>query len=131
MNRMNRAYKRPLIWLLIALGCIAITNLYAVFGHGVRSAAMDFMFLYPLLGGALVYVILKLFFRGGSKAGNLRPAMNLYNSGLATLTAGGLLRGILEIAGTASAYSIVFTIAGWGLLAIGTIVGTINAITTK
>lgn len=104
----RKAAKRPLIWLCVALGCVGVTNIYALFGHGVRSDAMDYMFLYPLLGGALALL-----------PRCPRVARNLYNAGIATLTAGGMMQGILEIAGTASIYTVVFTGTGWTLVAAG------------
>jgi hypothetical protein len=81
-----------------------ITNVYALFGHGVRSGSMDFMFLYPLLGGTLVFImaaflspVLPERLLTGSRAG-----YNLYNSGIAALTSAAMLSGIMEIAGTGS-----------------------------
>ena len=49
----------------------------------------------------------------------MRLAFNLYSSGVATLTAGAMLNGILEIAGTASAYQSLFMAAGWIFVFIG------------
>ncbi|MDR1692595.1 MAG: hypothetical protein LBR72_04490 [Oscillospiraceae bacterium] len=109
------AVKTPLIWLGAALGCVVITNVYALFGHGVRSDAMDGMFLYPLLGGTAVYLLTGF----ALKKAAVRPGSTIYNAGIATLTAGGMLRGILEIAGTGSAYGTVFTAVGWGLAGLG------------
>jgi type IV secretory pathway TrbD component len=80
---------------------------------------MDTMFIYPLLGGAVAYFITGIIFRNIRKSGTIRLASNLYNAGIATLIAGGMLRGILEIAGTGSAYAVVFNIAGWGFVGLG------------
>lgn len=49
----------------------------------------------------------------------MRLAFNLYNSGVATLIVGAMLNGILEIAGTASAYQPLFMAAGWTFAFIG------------
>lgn len=38
---------------------------------------------------------------------------NIYNSGIAILTLGSLLRGVMEIAGTSSFYLIFYTLIGW------------------
>lgn len=113
-----RAGRRPFIWLCVSLGCIVITNVYALFGHGIRSDAMDYMFLYPLLGGAAVMLLLDVVFR---RLCYPRLALNLHSAGIATLTVGGMVQGILDIAGTASAYTIVFTVAGWMLVGVGLI----------
>jgi hypothetical protein len=80
---------------------------------------MDYMFIYPLLGGAAAYFITGLIFRKMRKSGTIRLGSNLYNAGIATLIAGCMLRGILEIAGTGSAYVVVFSITGWGFVGIG------------
>ena len=50
-----------------------------------------------------------------------RLAYNVYNSGIAALTVAGLLKGILDIAGAASAYTIMFQTAGWVLSGAGII----------
>lgn len=89
---------------------------------------MTYMFLFPLLGGVIPFMILwlrgypRITERSGdpARAGNqYRFFFNSYNSGIATLTVGSLLTGILEIAGTASPYLSAFSIGGWMLLAAG------------
>ena len=107
---------------------------------------MSGMYLYPLLGGALLYFLLWVFVPGQDRR---RPAVvtqtpdaravavaagsretrascwrffcNAWNSGIATLTVGSLLHGILEIAGTESAWLTAFTAAGIGLLVLGAV----------
>lgn len=117
-NQFLSKTKVSMVWLAITLGCIAVTNIYAVFGHGIRSDSMDFMFLYPL-GGALVYFLCDMLSAKTGRDGYGRLGANLFNSGLATLTAGGMLKGVLEIAGTGSGYAAVFDVAGWGLAGLG------------
>jgi hypothetical protein len=101
------------VYIAISVLCVIIAQVYALFGHGLRSAYMDYMFLYPLVGGAIVFL-----FPRGKK--NSRLGYNLYNSGLAALTAGALLRGIVEIAGTGSPWIACFTAVGGLLTAAGT-----------
>jgi LPXTG-motif cell wall-anchored protein len=109
MNKNKAPLKTAVVYLLLCVLCVVVTNVYALFGHGIRSDSMDWMFLYPLFGG-VVFIAL------GLVLGRLpRFAANLYHAGLAALTVGSLLRGILEIAGTSSAYTKYFTLAG-GLL---------------
>lgn len=112
------------VWVHLALSATAIIvdNIYALFGHGVRSAAMSLMFLYPLLGGALGFFALRLAAPWARSGKGYRLGYNLYNSGIAVLTVGSFFKGILEIAGTASDHTRMFAITGWGLLAIGTII---------
>ena len=129
--------KTAMVYLAVSLLCVAITNAYALFGHGVRSDSMDFMFLYPLVGGSLVFISVALlapfmsqtryrFFykRGESKGVSYLPirwrsrvGYNLYNSGIASLTSAAMLTGIMEIAGTGSKLIQYIRIFGITLLA--------------
>jgi hypothetical protein len=110
--------KRLWPYLVASLICVIVANVYALFGHGVRSSAMEYMFLYPLIGGFIIKFLSTLV-RGEYAHGRKRVGVNLYNSGLAALTCGALLRGIVEIAGTDSVYIRWFFIAGWVMAAIG------------
>ena len=105
----DRAFKTALVFLAVSLFCLAFSSVYGRYSHGVRSACMTFMFAYPLIGGALVYLIIGAIPKARSPG---RFAENVYNSGIAALTAGSLLRGILDIAGTSSPYQPVFMLAG-------------------
>lgn len=111
--------KTVLVYLILALVSVFIDQLYALFGHGVRSAAMTWMCLYPLIGGALIYLLLHLLIPEVKNAAGFRFAFNIYNSGIATLTAGSFLKGILEIAGADSPYTAVFPAVGWIFIAAG------------
>lgn len=104
--------KTVVVYLILSFAAIAIDNIYALFGHGVSSAAMSWMFLYPFVGGTLVYTLVALLAPAVSRAEGFRLSANIYNSGIATLTIGSFLKGILDIAGTASSYTIVFYAAG-------------------
>jgi hypothetical protein len=118
-NRQLRKTVRT--YLILSLAAIAVDHIYAIFGHGVSSDAMTWMFLYPLLGGALFYFLVERLAPGVSRAPGYRLSYNIYNSGIATLTVAGLLKGILDIAGAASAYTGIFRMSGWALAAAGTI----------
>ena len=110
--------KTAITYCAVSILCIVITNVYALFGHGARSGCMDFMFLYPLLGGSLVFMaaaMLTPVLHGRMSAGS-RMGYNLYNSGIASLTAAAMLKGIMEIAGTDSMWIQYIKILGIGLL---------------
>lgn len=111
--------KTTLSYLAIAVACIVIDRIYSLFGHGVYSAAMSLMFLIPLLGGSLLYALLGLLVPQADQVRHYRLAYNAYNSGIATLTIGSLLKGVFDIAGTSSAYLLTFNLGGWILLLIG------------
>lgn len=96
----------------------AVSFVYGMFGHGVHSPCMTWMFLYPLVGGAAFYSLICLTIPGVVRLPRYRLFFNLYNSAIATLTLGSFLKGILFIAGTDSVYTAYFDAAGW-LMAAG------------
>ncbi len=119
----KRSNKTVRLYLVLALAAIIINNVYALFGHGVHSLSMTWMFLYPLLGGALFYSLIYLLFPGTRESAGKHSAyrlfFNLYNSGIAVLTISAFLKGILEIAGTGSPYVPYSFGAGAALTATG------------
>ncbi len=115
----SRLRKTILVYLTISFFAAGVDKLYSVFAHGVDSAAMTWMFLYPLIAGALVFFFLKRLTPEISDWKGYRLFFNVYNSGIAMLTTAGLLKGILDIAGTGSAYVVIFNIGGWLFLAAG------------
>jgi len=118
-NKPPNLGKTIAVYLLLALLAIAINLIYGFFSHGVHSAAMTGMFLYPLLGGALGYFLIARYTASITRFVVYRIGYNSYNSGLAALTMGSFLKGILEIAGTNSPYCLIFTIIGWLAIALG------------
>lgn len=123
--------KTVFVFLIFSAAAVAVDNIYALFGHGVRSASMSFMFLYPLLGGALIYFLLGMIASNIAAVKRYRLGYNLYNSGIATLTVGSFFKGILDIAGTASAYTKAFMIVGWAFAAAGLVTLLAAAIRTR
>ena len=103
----------------ISMFCILFSTVYEHFSHGVYSNYMIFLFLFPLLGGAIPYSALALFKKTPYPG---RMEKSLYNSGIATLSVGSCLSGVLEIYGTTSAYIPVYWIAGCILLAVSLVV---------
>ena len=98
-------------YLLAAVCCAAFGAIYECFSHGVYSCFMIGAFAFPLLLGALP-------FRRLQKSG--RPflgklAGDLICAGVATLTVGSVVQGVLEIYGTRNPLVTVYWIAG-GLL---------------
>ena len=121
-GRSKKILKTVLIYLVLSVTAIVVDHVYALFGHGVRSASMSLMFLYLLLGGALGYFLLWFIAPGAYLSKWYRLGYNLYNSGIATLTVGSFYKGILDIAGTESDYTRMFSILGWGMTAAGFVV---------
>lgn len=100
-----------------AAGALLFSQVYALFGHGVRSIAMSLMFLYPLIGGTLVYFLLDALSPQVAGHKRFRLLANLYNSGIATACIGTLLQGVFDIAGTASSWTVLYKAVGWGMIA--------------
>ncbi|MGN0383639.1 MAG: hypothetical protein ACI4DS_05155 [Eubacterium sp.] len=114
----NSAVKTAMVYLGITVFCVIFSCIYEYFSHGVYSGFMIYMFIFPLLGGVLPYMIIGLV--NGIKYPG-RVSLNAYNSGIATLTIGSCIQGVLEIYGTTSDYTPVFWITGAILVIIGII----------
>jgi hypothetical protein len=116
-----KKYKTVLIYLAIAVLASVVDKVYAIFGHGVSSAYMTWMFLYPLFGGALFFLLLSLLAPQAEHIPGYRLFRNIYNSGIAMITTGSLVKGIFEIAGTDSPYVSWYYVLGILFLAAGMI----------
>ena len=121
LKRGRPLMKTALAYAAASAYCVMFDRLYAMFGHGVDSAAMTLMFLYPLIGGSLAFALLWLLKPAADATPHYRLYYNLYNSGIATLTIGSLIRGVFEIAGTSSPYTLLYLIAGSLLTAVGAV----------
>lgn len=106
----KRIKKTIIIYFLITIFLIIFDRVYSLFSHGVSSLSMNLMFLYPLLGGVVVYYILG--YLSKNKKNSMIISFNIYNSGIAILTVGSLLKGIMDIAGTSSQYIKYYFIIG-------------------
>mgnify|MGYP001248372193 CR=1 FL=1 len=111
--------KTLLVYLAVSAFCVFFSTVYSHFGHGVRSASMSLLFLYPLLGGAFAYLLVWLFCPAPERIRHSRVHFNLYNAGIATLAVGSTLRGVFDIAGTSSPYTVLYFAAGWLFAGIG------------
>lgn len=80
---------------------------------------MTYMFLYPLLCGALVFFLLSFAAPAIAQKKEYRLFLNLHNSGIAVLTVGSLLQGVLEIAGGSFPGLWMFYAVGWAFMAVG------------
>jgi hypothetical protein len=123
--------KTVFVYLAISAFTFIINKVYAIFGHGVSSDAMTWAFLYPLIGGALFFLLLGLLLPRINYFAGYRLLYNSYNSGIAVLTVGSLLKGVMEIAGTNSPYLKMYTMIGYGFMAFGLIVIIILAVNYK
>ncbi|MBR7032244.1 MAG: hypothetical protein IKI03_01250 [Clostridia bacterium] len=92
--------------------------IYEAFSHEVYSYFMIYAFAIPLMLGVFPFTLLLISEKYPGKA-----ALNLWNSGIATLSVGCVFRGVLEIYGTTNAMIIVYPVAGSLLLTAGLIIG--------
>lgn len=117
--RSFKTLKTAVIYLGVTVFCVVFDRVYALFGHGVESNAMLFMFLYPLLGGFVPFLLLWLLYKNIEKNLFYRASLNIYHSGIALLTVGSVLDGIVEIAGASSVYIPYFSYFGIAFLLVG------------
>lgn len=129
--------KTIITYSLLTIGIYLFARIYQLFGHGVTSPWMSNAYPYVLGLGVLVFTLLQIAIPQIVQQKGYRLFYQIYNSGVAILINGMLLRGILEIAGSSSAYVPWFFLVGWGLIGIGTVlllkmlVSTINFVVAK
>ena len=107
--------KLLLIDLLVSLFCVLFGAVYELFSHGVYSYAMLYAFAFPLALGVLPLVLIPVL----SAPYPNRVVRNLCHAGIATLTVGSLVSGVLEIYGTTNPLTLVYWILGVTLTALG------------
>ena len=111
--------KISLIYLLVAIFSALFGIIYEQFSHGVYSGYMIFAFAFPLIGGTLPFAALSLFAHGLLPG---RLPRFLYNAGIAALTVGSMMKGVLEIYGTTNDLLKIYRFAGFGFVGIGLII---------
>ncbi len=112
------------IFLGVSIFVGVFAAIYEHYGHGVMSNAMIFAFLYPLLLGFLPTIVLACL-RSVQKmeyAGGIRAGVNLLYSGIASLTVGSIVTGVVEIYGTTYYLLVVYSYVGVILTVLGTLV---------
>ena len=101
-------------YLLATVGCAIFGAVYELFSHEVWSCFMICAFAFPLLLGAIPFFQMQK--RGKPFPGR---AAELVHAGVAALTVGSILQGVLEIYGTSNPLTISYWVAGGALTAIG------------
>ena len=104
------------IWayLTATVGCAVFGAVYELFSHEVYSGFMIYAFAFPLLLGVVPFFLLQ-------KRGKPFPGRtaDLVHAGVAALTVGSILQGVLEIYGTTNPLTAVHWAAGSALSAAG------------
>ena len=104
-------------YFIVAAVCAVIGLVYEIFSHGVWSVFMVGAFAVPLALGVLPNLIIALF---RMKTPGM-AAENLYACGVATLTLGSLLTGVLQIYGTTNDLIQYYWLVGIGFAILGII----------
>ena len=120
-----KAGKTAFYYLLAAGFWALLGGVYEHFSHGVYSTSMVYAFAYPLVGGAIPFLAMALWCR------NCAGGNGLYHCGIATLTLGSILRGVLEIYGTDSRLLAVYPWAGRLLIIAGILLWSFGTFKTK
>lgn len=81
---------------------------YGLFSHGVYSYYMTYAFMIPLLAGALPHLLTAL--KGADQKTMLTGLNDVQLAFVATLTAGSLLKGVLDIYGTTNRLLIAYPV---------------------
>ena len=124
----KQAAKTSSVYLLISLFCALFGAVYEMFSHEVYSFYMIYAFVFPLAGGALPFLILSiLLFHIRWYPGTI--GRNLYHSGIATLTVGSIVQGILDIYGTTNRLTRIDWYMGISLLVAGMTLAFIKPVT--
>ena len=96
----KRFKKTALVYTLLSIFFFAFSRIYESFSFGETSTYMHYLYAVPLVGGLLLLILLKIIPNLSRLSLNLsRLSLNLWNSAVATLTAGILFRGIVNLSG--------------------------------
>lgn len=111
----DRQVRTCVVYGIAAAACALFGAVYEAFSHGVWSYFMVYAFAWPLVLGMLPFGVMAL--RKRAMPGRL--VLNLWHSGVAALTVGCVMEGVLEIYGTTNQLTAVYWIVGAGMLAAG------------
>lgn len=106
-----RAAKTALVYLGVTIACALFGAIYELFSHEVYSFYMIYAFAVPLLGGVLPYLLFCI--RGTCPVIVTRMTGH---TAVATVTAGSVVSGILEIYGTSNSLVSLYWFLGLALL---------------
>ena len=103
--------------LAFSLFCALFGAVYEKFSFGVYSFYMIYAFIIPLILGSIPLLSIAIW----GKVYPDKKALTAWNCGIAALTVGCIVQGVLEIYGTTNHLMIVYPIAGFILLSAGII----------
>ena len=106
----NKRFKKTaVVYTLITVFFFIFSRIYEHFSFGETSVYMYWLFGVPLIGGVVLLIFQKLI-------PNLsRLSLNLWNSAVATIAAGVLFRGIVNLSGRSTTLDLPYWYVGIGL----------------
>ena len=106
-NPSKKRFKKIAVsYILLTIFFFAFSRIYESFSFGETSIHMHYLFALPLVGGILLLLFMKII-------PNLsRLSLNLWNSAIATMTAGMLFRGIVNLSGRSTTLDMPYWYAG-------------------
>ena len=106
----NKRFKKTaVVYTLITVFFFIFSRIYEHFSFGETSVYMHWLFGVPLIGGVVLLISQKLI-------PNLsRLSLNLWNSAVATIAAGVLFRGIVNLSGRSTTLDLPYWYVGIGL----------------
>ena len=120
--------KTGFVYLLVSLFCVLFGAVYEYYSHEVYSAYMIYAFVFPLAGGALPFTLIS---RYGCRCIPGRLTRNLYHAGIAALTVGSIMEGVMEIYGTTNEMLKIYWIVGFGFVGIGLLLYVIGLLVSR
>lgn len=105
-------------YLKVTIFLIVLNYIYSLFSHNVSSDYMTYMFVYPLIGGMIVNLILVMN-RHVNRVRLYYVGKSVLNYGIATLVIGSFIKGVFQIAGTDSNYIVYYFYLGIILTSMG------------
>ncbi len=115
----KRIRKTAFVYLLVSLFCVLFGAVYESYSHEVYSYYMIYAFVFPLAGGTLIFSVLS--FANINRYPNA-VSRKLYHSGIAALTVGSLVRGVLDIYGTTNTLAKYYWYVGFILIGVSIII---------
>ena len=103
----NKRFKKAaVVYTLITVFFFIFSRIYEHFSFGETSVYMHWLFGVPLIGGVVLLIFQKLIL-------NLsRLSLNLWNSAVATIAAGVLFRGIVNLSGRSTTLDLPYWYVG-------------------
>lgn len=100
--------KQAIVYIIISIITMIFGLIYEKYSHNVISYFMLCAFWIPLILGAIVSII--LYIVQTKEIAKLQ--IQLYNAGIATLTIGSIIKGVLDIYGTTNWKVYIYLIVG-------------------